>query len=665
MIIYITLDLAAEIIMSVNAGQLARFTLSLSWGLFFGFFISIHPFMKKVEVYIYDYLIQQAKLPAANSSIILVKANNENLAPSKEKLVYANLVERLLEGGASVVVLNLHHSWRNPDDNHWLNSQFSHRPLRALVQKYSEQLVLVTPIQTQTDSEKRQFKVYNHLLNQDLKYSIAPPKVQGFFEYNFIQQSPIDINSAARRIHLNDRLIKSDNLEKIHLESFAVIAFKKYARFLNRPLNTYHQNLLDTKKIKGINFGQQKKQFTTLSLSDICGDNQRVLCQPKSRSKQVPLIRNNIVIVGFTKGDFLNTMPIQSPGGETIPAIELQAYLLANLMTDSFFSPLPQEFVIMLLVSGGILITSTIMLGFNQNAFLCLPLSCWSLLIGTGIAFGGLTFILFSNYITIPIMSPILTGLGCGAAAWICQWIKQEKDYINQQQLEIEQHIANEQQVALSQAQKILYRVGDELHSGALQELKLLMDDLELLQLGASSVEISSILEKAEKIGTDLRLALYDTHWMAQKLHINSELNEGLLVAIKRKLKELESQDNINIKVIQQIQFLPEPINNQLWIEAREEIFQFFNEAISNVIYHALPPHGTATYIKVALSWQTKGELVIENDGVQILSSAQKSTGYGSRLMESVATKLPQGHWERNFLFQKKVRVRLVWEHRF
>jgi len=50
MIIYITSDLAAEIIMSVNSGQLARFTLSLSWGLFFGFFISIHPFMKKVEV---------------------------------------------------------------------------------------------------------------------------------------------------------------------------------------------------------------------------------------------------------------------------------------------------------------------------------------------------------------------------------------------------------------------------------------------------------------------------------------------------------------------------------------------------------------------------------------------------------------------------------------
>ena len=351
MIIHITSELAAEVIMSVNVGQVARFTLSLSWGLFFGFFISIHPLMKKVEVYIYDYLIQQAKLPATNSSIILVKANDEKLAPTKEKLVYANLVERLLEGGASVVVLNLPHSWRNPDDNHWLNSQFSHRPLRALVQKYSERLVLVTPIPTQPNSEKRQFQVYNHLLNQDLKKSIPPQKNQGFFEYNFIQESPIDINSAARRIYLNNRLIKSDNLERIHLESFAVIAFKKYAQFLNKPLNIYYQNLLDTKKIKGINFGQKKKHFTTLSLSDICGDNQRVLCQPTSRSKQVPLIRNNIVIVGFTKGDLLNTMPIQSPRGETIPAIKFQAYLLANLMTDSFFSPLPQELVIMLLVS--------------------------------------------------------------------------------------------------------------------------------------------------------------------------------------------------------------------------------------------------------------------------------------------------------------------------
>lgn len=71
MIIYITSELAAEVIMSVNVGQVARFTLNLSWGLFFVFFISIHPFMKKVEVYIYDYLIQQAKLPATNSSIIL------------------------------------------------------------------------------------------------------------------------------------------------------------------------------------------------------------------------------------------------------------------------------------------------------------------------------------------------------------------------------------------------------------------------------------------------------------------------------------------------------------------------------------------------------------------------------------------------------------------
>jgi len=665
MIIYITSELAAEVIMSVNVGQVARFTLSLSWGLFFGFFISIHPLMKKVEVYIYDYLIQQAKLPATNSSIILVKANDEKLAPTKEKLVYANLVERLLEGGASVIVLNLPHSWRNPDDNHWFNSQFSHRPLRALGQKYSEQVVLVTPIPTQTDSEKRQFKVYNHLLNQDLKHSIPPQKIQGFFEYNFIQQSPIDINSATRRIHLNDRLIRSDNLQKTHLKSFAVIALKKHTQFLDQTLSIYNQKLLTTEKIKGINFGQKKRQFTTLSLSDICGDNQRVLCQPTSRSKQVPLIRNNIVIVGFTKGNLLNTMPIQFPRGETIPAIKFQAYLLANLMTDSFFSPLPQGLVIILLVSGGILITSIIMLGFNQAAFLCLSRSCWSFLIGTGIAFGGLTFILFYNYITIPVILPILTGLGCGTATWICQWIQQKQDCISQQRLEIEQHIVNEQQVALSQAQKILYRVGNELHSGALQELKLLMDDLELLQLGASSVEISSILEKAEKIGTELRLALYDTHWMAQKLHINSELNEGLVVAIKCKLKELNRRDNIDIKIIQKIQLLPEPIHNLVWIDAREEIFRFFNEAISNVIYHALPPHGNATYVKVILSWQNKCELVIENDGVQILSSAQKSTGYGSRLMESVATKLPQGHWERTILSQEKVRVRLVWEHRF
>lgn len=136
---------------------------------------------------------------------------------------------------------------------------------------------------------------------------------------------------------------------------------------------------------------------------------------------------------------------------------------------------------------------------------------------------------------------------------------------------------------------------------------------------------------------------------------------------------------------------------NSLWLEAREDIYHFFCEAIHNVIYHAQPPHGKATQVKISLHQQdTRCTLTIENDGAQVDASVferlatprrrrsgyahasrlatpaqsasqmlRTNSGYGTKLMKIIASELPNGTFEPVALPEGGMRIQLAWNQSF
>lgn len=650
--------------MPINTSQMTRVILSVSWGLFFGLFVSSHTLIKKIELKFYDSLIKRneiKEIEKKSPSLVLIEFNDKDLTPHHEKVIYANLVENLLQSGASVVVLNLRHNWRKPNfTNYYSSLEGVTYPLQSLVKQYHQKIVLVTPVEVKIDGRERELKIYNHLLKSKYKQLVSPKEVQGFFEYNLAHRMPKEVNSPARQFRLADWFVRTDNLEKIHLESVPLITIKKHHRF-----SAYSTNYTNkTNQQFGINFAHPNKDFIKFKIEEVCDQLIEKLCKNPINLNLSNLIDDKIAIVGFQQGSSLNTMPIHSPYEKSLSALELQAYSIASLMTESLYVPLPRWLGITLLISSGMLISYLVIVGMKPSASFVFSCTCIGGIIVMGISFAIFTIILFSFQITIPILLPIFTGIGCISSALVCVWVQKQQDSIAQQQLKIQQCITQQQRVSLIEAQKILYRIGDQLHSSTLQELKLLMDDLELMQWEVSSLKIPLMLEKVEKIGIGLRLALYDTRYMANQLNISNELREGLVVAIARQLQLLQNRDDFYLKIIQDLQILPEPIHNPTWLDAREEIFQFFKEAIANVIYHARPPHGHGSYLKVSLCWKQACELTIENDGVQG-SFSQIEPGYGTRLMARVASELPHGYWERKILAHGTIRVRLVWQHNF
>jgi signal transduction histidine kinase len=246
-----------------------------------------------------------------------------------------------------------------------------------------------------------------------------------------------------------------------------------------------------------------------------------------------------------------------------------------------------------------------------------------------------------------------------------------QQDLINQQQCEIDRLQNVEQTALISQARKLMHRLASDIHDGPLQELKVIMDRLELLQLQHPEQSIDPILDQLATLGTHLRQHLSRTNAIA--LDITPELRNGLDKGIQSQLTELLESGELTLQVIQQLQPLTEPILNSWWFEAREDIYRFFKEAIHNVIHHAQPPHGTATQVIVSLKQQdNQAILTIENNGAFLGAKAFEPTaqhrqrgGYGTKLMDTIAAELPDGKIQRISLREGGLRVQLTWKQDF
>jgi signal transduction histidine kinase len=246
-----------------------------------------------------------------------------------------------------------------------------------------------------------------------------------------------------------------------------------------------------------------------------------------------------------------------------------------------------------------------------------------------------------------------------------------QQDLINQQQCEIDRLQTVEQAAVISQARKLMHRLASDIHDGPLQELKVIMDRLELLEVQHPELPIDPILDQLATLGTHLRQHLSRTNAIA--LDITPELRNGLDKGIQSQLTELLESGQLTLQVTQQLQTLIEPILNSLWLEAREDIYRFFKEAIHNVIHHAQTPHGTATQVMISLKQQdNQAILTIENDGTFLdpktfepTAQQRQRGGYGTKLMDTIAAELPDGKIQRISLKEGGIRVKLTWEQNF
>jgi signal transduction histidine kinase len=620
--------------------------LSLLWSIL----LSELPLIQQLDLSEHDRLSRLSSPRTPPPEIVLVTISQPDLKTwglANEPIIYSNLVNRLLDAGAAVVVLNLLPNWVQTSDH-------PNHPIITLVQQHRDRIVLVLPTSSATQPNPTEWRSYEYFLpSTDKGKALFPPQsILGFAEYEPEAKHPQSYRSTARQASLSGQFTLTRNLDHIQaLDSAALLTLKKF-KPQKQPLRTPQTPIQ-------IHFWGATGTFPTLDVQSILSNN-----------SSLPQLGNKIVVVGFSDTNNPDAFAIRSPFGELMPAVELQANLLASLLTGSLAQIVPSWLQNALIVLGGILISQWIVFGkLNSRAVMQYWYWLYPVLGLSG--FTLISVVLFGQGCILPITLPLLTWTATGVSVFISLLLGVQKDLINQQRCEINRLHSIEQTAAISQAKKMLHRIAANIHEGPLQELKLVMDRLEMFQFNGAALNLDPILDQLESLGHHLRQQLNQTR--AITLEITPELKAGLDVGIKVKLQQLVNSGELTLRVVQQFQPLEEPEFNSLWLEAREDIYHFFCEAIHNVIRHAQPPHGTATQVQVSLCQQDKHcTLTIENDGIKLDSSifepstiARKRGGYGLKLMKIIASELPNGSCEYIALPRGGMRVQLSWNQAF
>ncbi|MEH1926064.1 MAG: CHASE2 domain-containing protein [Nostoc sp.] len=638
--------------------QIKFFSLGIGCSVFYNFIFSQIPLVQKLELQLQDTLLRLHHPKSPPKEIILVKIQRKDLANQKLSLgrvFYADLVNHLLEAGASVVVLNLRNDWREPPFEYPIKiTEPINRPLKNLVQNHGAQLVLVTRTNSIYNSNKPKFLIYNHLLpfdGEQLQPLIAPETIQGFFEYEPEAEVPSALSSTARRAHLVGRFFISEEINQVKtFKSAALLALEKFEQQEQKV--SLSSRIAKIKTQVEINFWGRAGTFPSLELTSICHPSKDKKCLVVSRSQLSQQVRHKVVFIGFAEGNNIHTMSMLSPFGDSMAGVEIQANLMASLMTDSFLQIPPQWVELIIVIFGAFLITTGVYR--YQNCHLLL-----------------LVFVIFGGYFAgcliiwkykwiLSIILPLFVWTATGISVFIYLIFGRQKEVITLQNYQITQLKAAEQEAILSRTRKILHCTASDIHDGALQDLKLVMDKIEL----ESPLDVDSILDKLAALGQEIRDKLHNIRCLAEKMEVTPALRQGLDVGISAKLQDLVNSGKLTLTVITELQPLQEPELNSVWIERREEIYRFLGEALNNVIQHAQPPHGTATQVCISLEQQgVRCTLAIANNGSIINSTTceRKKGGYGTKMMNAIASELPDGTWEMSALPDGQVRVTLSW----
>jgi signal transduction histidine kinase len=451
------------------------------------------------------------------------------------------------------------------------------------------------------------------------------------------------------------------------LQSVAVLALEKFSSPLgNKALTQIIQSEQTplTETAVGINFYGPAGTFPRLNVSSFCNSTSAQLTQCTAPTNpEAHKVRNKLVLIDLPREDLVS-FGVSSPFGDRMSVGEVQANLIGNLMTDSFLRTFPEWFDYTLTTLGAVFFSLILTSGIFQNGSQpTIRLKSW---LSLGFVGGYVIFSVLSSWqgLIIPLAIPILTWIGTGVSVAVCLLFWQK-----QQQLIQERRKLAERQAVLSQARKLLHRVAADIHDGPLQELKLVMDGVELLAIKHPTLNPNPLLDRLEAVGRNLRDQLRNTRTMAEKLEVTPELQTGLDKGIQQQLQQLVGSGELTLKVDAHLQPLLEPELDSTWIDAREDIFRFFKEAIANVIRHAQPPNGTATQVTVSLFQQgTQCTLIIKNDLTDPKPVVLKSTsirahsgGYGTKLMATIAAELPDGYWERVRSADGGIQVTLTW----
>lgn len=643
----------------LNIWLIAGVGLSVVWSLVLSTLLSQLPLVGKLELRIQDTLLRLYKPSVLPKEILLVTIDRPIARP--EHNFYADLVQGLIDKGAKVVVLNLPNSIRRPLDSRLENS------LKQAIAKFSDQIVLVTYIKRRSHPLPAVLSVYHHLLpfdRQSIKPLIAPEQVHGFFES---EVGVKDLSSPARQAHLAGDFHYVEDFHRTHqVKSVAAIALEKFSSHAaNKALLQIIENekTPPTKIAVNINFWGPAGTFPRLKISSICA-----AAAPLKRCSVTPThqvtrqVRHKLVLLDLPK-EYLTSLGVLSPFGDRMSVGEVQANLIASLMTNSYLKTTPQWFNHTVNALGAICLGLLVTAGIVERPTKSIRPKIW-LFGGILGGYTGLSLLAAWQGSLVPLATPIVIWLGSGVLVAVCLQLAWKQHQLHQQR----QALA-ERQAVLLQARKLLHRVVTDIHDGPLQELKLVMDGIELLAIDHPTVNPNPLLDKLEAVGRELRAQLGNTRLMAEKLEITPELEAGLERGMRQHLQQLVHKGELILSIRDNLHPLLEPESDSRWIDAREDIFRFFKEAIANVIYHAQPPNGFATEISVSLTQRgTQCTLLVENNAIQPAASPLESTnrrklsgGYGTKLMATIAAELPGGHWERIPRADGGVQVRLIW----
>jgi signal transduction histidine kinase len=611
------------------------------WSIFYVLILTNIPLVDKLELYLYDILACYITSKKITNNIIILELKEEDLRQQgllNESVFYADLVEKTIKNGASIVILNLLPNWINNYDYEEISY-----PIKSIVTNYSEQIVIVTPTNRTGDYEKPEIRIYNKFIpfNSSGEPEILPEKIFGFFEYDKEAKKPISINSSARRAYVYGEFIPSDNLEEVKkYQSFALLALRKYKYRLNSD-----NELQKYPHVLNVRFLDKSLKFTTFDLQHFSNLSSNYLA-------------NKIVLVGFAGIDKPHSMPVETPWGDTINSVELQANILANLINKNYDQTVPYFIKIFVIIIGSILITYIANNYYlsRKNIYLLILLTVF-LYILLSVIFNWYFRLIFS--LVLPIFAWILTAISIKVNLKLIG----QQNIIEQQKNELNRLQATERQAIISYAKKLLHRVASNIHDGPLQELKMVMDEIELLEIEQENEKLNLILDKLENIGKNVRIYLDNTRNLS--FEISPELRQGLDLGIRKKIVQLKESEEAILKINYNINKLEEPKLNSFWLESREDIFRFFCEAVNNVIKHAQYPYGNASYLEINLHQkQEKAILEIINDGATIKNTTRKKGGYGTKLMSTIASELPEGNckFELNMNIYS---VKLTWNMNF
>lgn len=605
------------------------------------------PSMQKFEIGVQDSLIRLHKPGVPPQEILMLKINSTEMAGydlhnlSQLNLFYATLTKSLIGNGAKVVVLNLPEQMKQSVDADVRLTQ----PFKDAIRQYFNQIVLVARPSV-SPSGAATLNIYNHLLPSEGKNTIAPERIVSYSRY---APRARELNNPARRAELFGRFSYEDDSDPkatYRVKSVAVLALEKFYKASHDRSDLQRLFRLQARSPLMVNFWGAAGTFSSIQFH--CTAQQCV-----QDSQTAERLHNRLVIVDLPEEKAPESYGEHTPYGEMSIA-EVQANLTASLMTDSFLQIAPKNADLVMTLLGSVLMALYISRRCDRPQIQLIHLSdIWVFLILIG-GYFGLSLLLFWQGLILPLSIPILGWLGAGVGIVTILMLRQS--------VQQRQKLA-ERQAVLLQTRKLLHRVATDIHDGPLQELKLVMDQIEMLNIHHPSLKIDPLLDRLEEIGLALRNQLSNTRTIAEKLEITPELQLGLAQGIQQYLRQLIRTGDLTLTVNQRLQPLREPRSDSAWIDAREDVFRFFREAIANVIHHAQPSNGTATQVSIVLIQEgTQCRLVIENDGsTELEAKKRKMGGYGTKLMTTIVSELPNGAWEGVPLEKGGMRVTLKW----